>query len=169
MRNAFLLLTVLTVSACADPPDETADAPEEFAPMALPAPVADSYADELGVDLDAMDRTDSGLYLFDVETGSGDVVESGDRVRVHYTGWLPDGTKFDSSHDRDEPFDVTIGVGSVIPGWDEGVPGMQPGGVRRLVIPPALAYGDAGAGGVIPPDATLVFDIELLEILDDGA
>ncbi len=109
--------------------------------------------------------TDSGLRYTDLKTGSGDAVTGrGQTVIVHYTGWLEDNTKFDSSHDRNDPFSFPVDCGYVIPGWDEGVKGMQVGGVRRLVIPPELAYGARGAGGVIPPHATLVFEIELLEI-----
>jgi rhodanese-related sulfurtransferase len=83
---------------------------------------------------------------------------------VHYTGWLEDGTKFDSSRDRNRPFEVTLGAGQVIPGWERGIEGMRVGGVRELIIPPELGYGSRGAGGVIPPDATLRFEIELLEV-----
>lgn len=109
--------------------------------------------------------TDSGLRYEDLETGSGATATGkGQTVLVHYTGWLEDDTKFDSSHDRNEPFSFPLDCGFVIPGWDEGVKGMQVGGVRRLVIPPDLAYGARGAGGVIPPDATLIFEIQLLEI-----
>jgi len=109
--------------------------------------------------------TESGLRYTDLKSGSGDVVTGrGQTVIVHYTGWLEDDTKFDSSYDRGEPFSFPVDCGYVIPGWDEGVKGMQVGGLRRLVIPPELGYGARGAGGVIPPDATLVFEIELLEI-----
>jgi FKBP-type peptidyl-prolyl cis-trans isomerase len=109
--------------------------------------------------------TDSGLRIEDVTEGSGTAATQGQRVSVHYTGWLENGTKFDSSKDRDEPFEFKLGAGQVIRGWDEGVAGMKPGGKRKLTLPPHLAYGDRGAGGVIPPRATLVFEVELLEIL----
>lgn len=109
--------------------------------------------------------TESGLKYFDLKTGTGDSPLAGQSVVVHYTGWLEDGTQFDSSVDRDEPFSFTIGQGNVIPGWDEGVMSMKVGGKRQLVIPAALAYGETGSGGVIPPNATLIFEVELLEIL----
>jgi FKBP-type peptidyl-prolyl cis-trans isomerase FkpA len=109
--------------------------------------------------------TDSGLRYTDVQTGSGETATGkGQTAIVHYTGWLEDNTKFDSSHDRNEPFSFPIDCGYVIRGWDEGVKGMQVGGIRRLVVPSELGYGAQGAGGVIPPNATLVFEIELLEI-----
>jgi FKBP-type peptidyl-prolyl cis-trans isomerase FkpA len=108
--------------------------------------------------------TDSGLKYEDLQEGDGDLAEAGHRVSVHYTGWLLDGDKFDSSVDRNQPFEFTLGRGMVIRGWDEGVAGMRVGGKRRLTIPPQLGYGSRGAGGVIPPDATLVFDVELLAI-----
>ncbi len=108
--------------------------------------------------------TDSGLKYEDVVEGEGTVATKGATVAVHYTGWLTSGSKFDSSRDRGEPFSFPLGAGQVIRGWDEGVQGMKVGGMRRLTIPPQLGYGGRGAGGVIPPNATLVFEVELLEI-----
>ena len=106
----------------------------------------------------------SGLKIEDLEVGTGDEATAGRTVVVHYTGWLLDGTKFDSSVDRGTPFEFRLGAGQVISGWDQGVEGMRVGGKRRLTIPPELAYGDRGAAGVIPPGATLVFEVELLEV-----
>lgn len=108
--------------------------------------------------------TPSGLQYEDVKVGTGEPAESGKTVTVHYTGWLTNGTKFDSSKDRGQPFDFPLGGGRVIKGWDEGVKGMKVGGVRKLTIPPQLGYGARGARGVIPPNATLVFDVELLKV-----
>jgi len=108
--------------------------------------------------------TDSGLKYEDLVEGDGAVAEAGQTVTVHYTGWLIDGSKFDSSVDRNQPFQFLLGKGQVIRGWDEGVQGMKIGGKRKLTIPPQLGYGAAGAGGVIPGNATLVFDVELLEL-----
>ncbi|MDD3449732.1 MAG: FKBP-type peptidyl-prolyl cis-trans isomerase [Gammaproteobacteria bacterium] len=108
--------------------------------------------------------TDSGLKYEDLKTGDGATAAAGMRVTVHYTGWLTDGRRFDSSRDRGEPFSFPLGGGRVIRGWDEGVAGMQVGGVRKLTIPPQLGYGRQGAGGVIPPNATLVFEVELLAV-----
>jgi FKBP-type peptidyl-prolyl cis-trans isomerase len=104
------------------------------------------------------------LKIEDLTVGTGAEAAAGDTVLVHYTGWLTDGTKFDSSLDRGEPFQFTLGARRVIQGWDLGVAGMNVGGKRRLTIPPDLAYGASGAGGVIPPNATLIFEVELLEI-----
>jgi FKBP-type peptidyl-prolyl cis-trans isomerase len=109
-------------------------------------------------------KTDSGLQYWDIRVGTGAVAKDGDHVKVHYTGWLTTGKKFDSSVDAHQPFDFTIGKGDVIKGWDEGVTGMKVGGKRQLRIPPELAYGAAGYSGVIPPNATLIFDIQLLSI-----
>lgn len=109
--------------------------------------------------------TDSGLKYEDLVEGDGDVAAAGQMVSVHYTGWLTNGTKFDSSVDRNDPFSFPLGAGRVIRGWDEGVAGMKIGGKRKLTIPPQLGYGAQGAGGVIPPNATLVFEVELLKIL----
>ncbi len=108
--------------------------------------------------------TDSGLKYEDLVEGDGAVAAAGHEVVVHYTGWRTDGRIVDSSRDRDQPFSFSLGRGMVIRGWDEGVDGMQVGGKRKLTIPPQLGYGAQGAGGVIPPNATLVFEVELLEI-----
>ena len=111
-------------------------------------------------------RTRSGLGILDTREGTGDSPVVGQTVRVHYTGWLLEngqrGRKFDSSRDRNQPFEFPLGAGRVIRGWDEGVASMKPGGQRTLIIPPDLGYGARGAGNVIPPNATLVFDVELL-------
>ena len=112
--------------------------------------------------------TESGLKIIDTKIGSGPSPKTGQTCVMHYTGWLfvngTKGTKFDSSVDRGQPFEFPIGTGRVIPGWDEGIATMKVGGKRTLIIPPALAYGARGAGGVIPPNATLIFDVELLGV-----
>ena len=114
-----------------------------------------------------MNTTPSGLQFEDTVVGSGATAQAGRSVRVHYTGWLwkdgVKGGKFDSSKDRGQPFEFDLGAGMVIRGWDEGVQGMQEGGTRVLIIPPELGYGARGAGGVIPPNATLCFEVELIK------
>ena len=108
--------------------------------------------------------TESGLQYVDLVVGSGALPRPGDTVVVHYTGWLTNGKKFDSSHDRHQPYEFVLGQGTVIKGWDEGVGSMRVGGKRKLTIPPTLAYGDRGYPGVIPPKSTLVFEVEFLKI-----
>ena len=112
----------------------------------------------------AMSSSTQTLKVEDVKVGNGTEAVSGKTVSVHYTGWLTDGKKFDSSVDRGQPFQFQLGAGQVIKGWDQGVSGMKVGGKRKLTIPSDLAYGARGAGGVIPPNATLVFDVELLGV-----
>lgn len=116
----------------------------------------------------ASSPTGSGLQIEDLTVGSGAEAKAGSNVLVHYTGWLfqngQQGAKFDSSHDRSQPFSFPLGAGHVIRGWDEGVAGMRVGGKRRLTIPPEMGYGARGAGGVIPPNATLLFEVELLGV-----
>jgi FKBP-type peptidyl-prolyl cis-trans isomerase len=145
-------------------PDSTpASAPAASAAPAGAASAPITFAPSLGVDLSKMTKTASGLAYQDTKVGTGATAAAGQNVSVHYTGWLPDGTKFDSSRDRNQPFDFKLGAGQVIRGWDEGVAGMKVGGRRLLVIPPDLAYGPSGSGP-IPPNATLVFDVELLGV-----
>jgi len=124
---------------------------------AIPNPPAE-------VNMDSSTTTPSGLQYKDLVVGTGEGARSGATAVVHYTGWLMDGTKFDSSLDRGTPFEFVIGRGQVIAGWDEGVGTMNVGGKRELIIPPDLAYGDRGAAGVIPPGSTLKFEVELIEL-----
>jgi FKBP-type peptidyl-prolyl cis-trans isomerase FkpA len=123
--------------------------------------ISASYANETEP---ATVTTDSGLKYQVLQAGDGPEAKAGKKVTVHYTGWLTDGTKFDSSVDRGKPFAFNLGAGQVIPGWDEGVAGMKVGEKRRLTIPSKLGYGSRGAGDVIPPNATLIFEVELLQI-----
>jgi FKBP-type peptidyl-prolyl cis-trans isomerase FkpA len=153
MHRVALASAVLLLVACR--PD---------APAGGAAASAGGFAVELGVDTTALTRMPSGLRYQDVAVGSGEEVTTGRTAVVHYTGWLPDGKKFDSSRDRGEPFSFPLGAGQVIAGWDQGVAGMKVGGRRKLVIPPELGYGEAGAPPDIPPNSTLVFDVELLGV-----
>ncbi len=154
MRTLLVLPEAFFLAACGTDTD-----PGSTEPL-----TNEDFADFLNVVLSAMTQTTSGLYLQDLEVGTGDEAVAGATVSVHYEGWLPNGTKFDSSRDRNAPFDFPLGDGFVIQGWDEGVVGMRVGGMRKLVIPPHLAYGQAGAPPSIPSNATLVFDIELLDV-----
>ena len=132
-----------------------------MATSAAPAPAAAAAPSSGGQEI----TMPNGLKYVDMVVGSGAVAESGKRVTVHYTGWLTDNTKFDSSVDRGQPYTITLGAGEVIRGWDEGIKGMRVGGKRKLTIPPDLGYGANGTpGGPIPPNATLVFDVELLGV-----
>jgi FKBP-type peptidyl-prolyl cis-trans isomerase len=140
----FLLGVAFVFSACDNGGDDT--------------PVPRTVPD------DAYVTTDSGLKYHDFTVGDGAEATEGDAVTVHYRGWLTDDTQFDASYDRNEPFTFRLGAGQVIQGWDEGVKGMTVGGERQLVIPPELGYGAQGAGDAIPPNATLIFEVELLDV-----
>lgn len=142
------------------PPDATLTFDVELLEIKAGSPASPTDISE-----DDYTTTESGLQYFDMTEGDGTVAETGKVVSVHYTGWLTDGTKFDSSLDRGTPFTFQLGAGSVIAGWDEGVVGMKVGGSRQLLIPADLAYGETGAGGgAIPPGASLLFEIELLDV-----
>jgi len=141
--------------------------PAIAANLSVPSPIiAQSPISQeiITMNLDNAITTPSGLKYIDIEVGTGDSPTTGQTVKVHYTGTLTNGKKFDSSVDRGQPFSFKIGVGQVIKGWDEGVATMKVGGKRTLIIPPDLGYGERGAGGVIPGNATLLFDVELLGV-----
>jgi peptidylprolyl isomerase len=151
--------TVMALTACGDD-SETPAADGGQTPTAEGGDMTEGLPPVSGETV----TTDSGLQYIDIEEGTGDTPQGGQTVVAHYTGWLEDGTKFDSSVDRGTPLTFTLGVGQVIAGWDEGLATMKVGGQRRLIIPPDLGYGETGAGATIPPNATLIFDVELLEI-----
>jgi len=155
------LLTAVAACGGAGDADETRAA---GTPDPVETETRPEFAVALDIDLDEMERSSTGLYTLDVVEGTGLAARDGYVVTVHYTGWLPTGDVFDSSVERDEPYSFQLGRRSVIAGWEEGVQGMRIGGKRILVIPPSLAYGARGRPGAIPPNAYLVFEIELLDI-----
>ena len=161
MRRIFIPLAAIAILGC-----DTTARPEDSAAAnasVTGAPESLTFARELDVDLSKMTKQPSGLYTQDLATGTGAEATAGKQVSVHYTGTLVNGKEFDSSRGR-EPIDFQLGVGRVIKGWDEGLKGMKVGGRRKLVIPPELGYGARGAGSDIPPNATLVFDVELMDV-----
>ena len=173
MRWLLVLVFLATLGvACgssSDPESETvakfAPAPTATAqPTAAVQPAESEPKSEVTMAESGTITTASGLQITVIEVGTGDKAEAGKTAVVHYTGWLLDGTKFDSSVDRGTPFEFQLGAGRVIKGWDEGVATMNIGGKVELIIPPDLAYGASGAGGVIPPNATLKFEVELLDM-----
>lgn len=152
----MLIASMATLSACAK--DEPAEPTTSTSSSESAAPAEESAAPTVDP------ATVTELQIEDLTVGTGAEAKAGNTVTVDYTGWLSDGTQFDSSVGSGQPFQFGLGQGMVIPGWDQGVAGMKVGGKRRLLIPPALGYGDQGAGGVIPPGAVLIFDVELLGV-----
>ncbi|RMZ48877.1 FKBP-type peptidyl-prolyl cis-trans isomerase [Candidatus Marinimicrobia bacterium PRS2] len=154
MYKYLSMILVITLISCNKPYSKEKEVVEEVPKPTISEPV-------VGVEV----TTESGLKYIDNVLGTGDLPKAGDKVKVHYTGTLEDGTKFDSSHDRNKPFEFSLGLGQVIKGWDEGIATMKPGGKRKLIIPSELGYGERGSGKLIPSGATLIFDVELLEII----
>jgi FKBP-type peptidyl-prolyl cis-trans isomerase len=158
MVFCLVLLVVVQVTGSSPAQADTPTAVQITNQQAQPeVPMTESNASDVVT-------TPSGLKYRDIQVGDGATPQAGQTVFVHYTGTLENGTKFDSSRDRGQPFSFKLGVGQVIKGWDEGLSTMKVGGRRELIIPPDLGYGARGAGGVIPPNATLIFDVELLRI-----
>ena len=161
VRAAGVAAGLLLLAACGYPDPGTAAGPAAGVAGAVPSAAAGADDFNAGAGITPVKYPD-GLQFIDVKAGTGAQVQKNDQVSVHYTGWLSNGQKFDSSRDRGQPFDVTIGQGQVIKGWDEGVPGMKVGGVRKLIIPPDLGYGPQGQPPTIPANATLVFLVEVV-------
>ena len=163
MRWYLLLVLFVTLGVSCGGSDPTKIPSPEPTAAATPVPTATpAPAGTTSEEASELTTTESGLQYRDLVVGTGEEARIGATAIVHYTGWLLDGTKFDSSVDRGTPFEFVIGRGQVIKGWDEGVGSMNVGGKRELIIPPDLAYGDRGAGSVIPPGATLKFEVELI-------
>ena len=155
-----MFASLLVVLACST---STPTAEKAAPPSSTKAAPADTSAPSSVAGIEPV-TTASGLKYWVLKPGTGATPQTGQRVKVHYTGWLKDGTKFDSSVDKGRPFGFAVGTGGVIQGWDEGVGTMKVGEKRQFEIPPQLGYGERGAGGVIPPNATLIFDVELLSV-----
>ena len=162
-RSLAIGLAAAALAACGYPAPGATNGPAAAVSTTTPTPtgVTDNFNEGAGK---TPVKFPDKLQFIDLKVGTGPAAAPGDTVRVHYTGWLANGNKFDSSRDRGQPFDVTLGQGQVIPGWDEGIPGMKVGGRRKLIIPPKLAYGDQGQPPTIPAKATLYFTVELVAI-----
>ncbi|MEE9207723.1 MAG: FKBP-type peptidyl-prolyl cis-trans isomerase [Gemmatimonadota bacterium] len=162
-RLAGFALLLTAGAGCADSGSDS-ETPEAAVPETAGLAVSPDFAAELGVDLESMTRSASGLYKQDLADGIGLSARPGHLVVIRYTGWIPNGEQFDSSEDDPEPYTFPLGAGRAIEGWEEGIAGMRIGGKRRLVIPPQLGYGSRGVPGNVPPNATLVYEIELIDI-----
>ncbi|MEN8144511.1 MAG: FKBP-type peptidyl-prolyl cis-trans isomerase [Gemmatimonadota bacterium] len=166
LRRAGLALFLLAAAAgCRGSGSETdTQTAERAAAEAAARDVSPDFAAELGVDLESMTRSTSGLYTQDLVDGIGLSARPGHLIVIRYSGWIPNGELFDSTEDDPEPYTFPLGAGRAIEGWEEGIAGMRIGGKRRLVIPPQLGYGSRGVPGDVPPNATLVYEIELIDI-----
>ena len=165
MRSLVVLagIAALLFAACGYPDPSGNQGPVATTEQTTPTPLAGADSFNEGAGMPVITLPD-GLKYINLKVGDGEVATAKSTVRVHYTGWLSSGQKFDSSRDRGQPFDVSLGQQQVIAGWDEGIPGMRVGGRRKLIIPPALAYKDQGSPPTIPPNATLTFTVELLAV-----
>jgi FKBP-type peptidyl-prolyl cis-trans isomerase FkpA len=160
MKQLVLLAMLAVVTLLAAQTTKTAAQKSAPAPKATATPKPSGPTKVTG----QPQSTASGVEYWDIKVGTGKTAVAGKKLSMHYTGWLTNGKKFDSSLDHNEPFSFTLGAGEVIKGWDEGVAGMKVGGKRQLKIPPAAGYGAGGAPPVVPPNATLIFDVELLDV-----